>query len=99
MAASESALYREYILAWLEQLAGDVGFTVEAFEDMRREGLDLADVVSALETSDTITATKENPHDAFFSMVGTTCDGETLTVTISINPHMRGICVHQVRRM
>lgn len=99
MASSESALFREYVLCWLEHLAGDVSFMECAFADMRREGFDLADVISALETSDTATGSKENPHDAFFSLVGRTCDGEVLRVTISIDPHMNGICVHHVRRM
>lgn len=99
MALSETALVREYVLSWLEHLSSEVGFTEGAFGDIRREEVDLADVMSALETSNVARATKENSHDAFFSLVGTTCDGVALGVTVSIDPYARGVCVHRVQRM
>jgi hypothetical protein len=98
MASYETALVREYVLSWLEQLSTEVGFTTPAFDDMRREGLDLPDVISALETSETATVAKENPNDAFFSLVGTTCDDVAIRVTVSIDPYARGVCVHHVKR-
>lgn len=99
MASTEPALVREYVSCWLANLAGDVAFTASAFADMNREGFDLADVTSALENSSTGTVTKENPHDVFFSMVGTTCDDEIVRVTISLELNVRGLCVHQVERL
>ena len=99
MAPSKSALFRGFALTWEEHLAGEITFSDAAFAEMRHEKLDLPDVVSALETSNASTAAKENPHDAFFSIVGRTCDDELLRLTLSLEPQMRGICVHHVSRI
>jgi hypothetical protein len=98
MALYEVAVVREQVISWRERLSGDVSFTAHAVKDMQQEELDLSDVISALETSDTTTVAKENSHDAFFSLVGTTCDADAVRVTVSINPCSEGVCVHHVQR-
>jgi hypothetical protein len=98
MASYDNALVREYVLSCLEHLSNEVAFTTPAFTDMRRDELDLSDVVSVLEASSTATIAKENPDDAFFSLVGTTCDDVAIRVIVSIETNTRGVCVHHVNR-
>ncbi|SBV34203.1 protein of unknown function [uncultured Sphingopyxis sp.] len=98
MAKLNNALVAGYVQAWLEQLSDQITLSAETQADMKAQTIPLTDLIDVLEASDDASSTKENPHDAFFSITGTTVDGERLRVTLSIDP-LVGICVHGVQRL
>ena len=94
MAGIEASLAREYVVAWLEN-TGDVGTTEKARRQMRAAGLDLTDVMAALESSVCDAAIKEDPNELALTLIGQTCEDEILRMAVIFDP-LRGICIDEV---
>jgi hypothetical protein len=99
MSQLQRALISEYVRSWLHGMAGEVGYSPSALNDLSEQDLDLADVLYVLETSNYAFVEKENPHETIFTIEGTNCDDEPIKMILNFNPHIEGLYVKKIARL
>lgn len=96
--ASKQASVKEAPYLWrFNAYAGDLGLTPEALENLKREGLDLSDVLSVIESpSDFVLQGKES-CDGAIKLIGENVDQEFIEITVLLEPD-NAACVLGVAR-
>jgi hypothetical protein len=92
-------LIQTYVDCVLGYWAGNLGFDPKAMTELDDLGLDQADVLFVTETGAVSSLSKEEAHGTIFQIAGSTLDGERVSVTVSFNPHVEGLCVRSVARL
>jgi len=77
----------------LQDWNGDLGFSSEVLDALRPASLDVIDLLTVIDNGVTISLEKEAPHETVFERFGTIDCGALLSVTLSFDPHLRGLTV------